>query len=375
MAPPGTARRDPSDQNLDNALISSSPDQIEVTPSVTPAPPIAGSATKNAPDMNDALHRHILPVMKQVATNIASDQITLAAAGCAFYATLSLFPAMSTMISLYGLLFDPQTVEPQLVVLRNLLPPAAYDLICDRIHILVAQSHSSLTLNLIVSTTIAMWSASAATRSLLLAMNVAYNTPETRSFLRFQAMGMIMTLCAICGGILTLALMVALPILLDYLPQKLSLAPPPGSLELLVRMGGPALMVLFVLSGCSLLYRFGPNRQSTSWRCILPGSVAATLLWLLTSFGFSYYVSHVAGYGATYGPLGAFVATMMWFYVSAYVVLLGAELNAGLEIQMCLRDNGPQMEGWSIARKSTRNNATADAHATPAKRPPPGEAP
>lgn len=363
-------------------MISSSPDQIEVTApvTVTPPPPPAGRATKNATDMNDALHRHILPVMKQVATNIASDQITLAAAGCAFYATLSLFPAMSTLISLYGLLFDPQTVEPQLVVLRNLLPPAAYDLICDRIHILVAQSHSSLTFNLIVSTTIAMWSASAATRSLLLAMNVAYNTPETRSFLRFQAMGMIMTLSAICGGILTLALMVALPIMLDYLPQKLALAPPPGSVELLVRMGGPALMLLFVLSGCSLLYRFGPNRQSTSWRCILPGSVAATLLWLLTSVGFSYYVSHIAGYGATYGPLGAFVATMMWFYVSAYVVLLGAELNAGLEIQMCLRDNGPQMEGWSIVRKSATKpqEARPDTAAAPsheATQPPPGEAP
>lgn len=318
-------------------MIGSSSTEIVMTETPSPAP--------HLPHFSWA---QVKKVMQQVARNIVSDQITLAAAGCAFYATLSLFPAMSTLISLYGLLFDPQTVEPQLVVLRNLLPPSAYDVIGDRIHLLVAESHSSLTFNLIISTTIATWSASAATRSLIMAMNVAYNTPETRSFVRFQGMSIALTFCSICGGILTLALMVALPFLLDYLPEHLSLAPPPGSVELLIHMGAPFLMLLFVLSLCSVLYRFGPNRPHTYWRCILPGSVGATLLWLLSSSGFSYYVSHIAGYSATYGPLGAFIAIMMWFYVSAYVVLLGAELNAGLEIEMnlrCATDN--KMEGWT----------------------------
>lgn len=335
----GTDPVRPRDSRQDTKfpLIGTSSTEIDMTDIPPPAPHLPHFSMQQ-----------VKKVAQQVARNIVSDQITLAAAGCAFYATLSLFPAMSTLISLYGLLFDPQTVEPQLVVLRNLLPPSAYDMLGARIHLLVAESHSSLTFNLIISTTIATWSASAATRSLIMAMNVAYNTPETRSFLRFQGMGMALTFCSICGGILTLALMVALPFLLDYLPQRLALAPPPGSVELLVRMGGPLLMLLFVLSLCSLLYRFGPNRPHTYWRCILPGSVGATLLWLLSSAGFSYYVSHIASYSATYGPLGAFIAIMMWFYVSAYVVLLGAELNAGLEIEMklcCAPEK--TMEGWT----------------------------
>jgi membrane protein len=277
------------------------------------------------------------PVLGRMARNLSSDQITLAAAGCAFYATLSLFPAISTLISIYGLVFDPDTVEPQLDLLRHLLPPAAFTLIGERIHTLVAEPHSSLTLNLIISTTIALWSTSAATRSIISAVNIAYDTRETRGFLRFQLMAMGMTLCAICGAVLTLGVLVALPVLIRFLPERLGIAPPPWSVGLLVQAGGPALMLLFVLAACSLLYRFSPNREITRWVCILPGSCAATLIWIVSSIGFSYYVSAIASYNATYGPLGAVVATMMWFFVTAFVILLGAELNAGLEAEMNLR--------------------------------------
>ncbi|ACI51816.1 ribonuclease BN [Gluconacetobacter diazotrophicus PA1 5] len=277
------------------------------------------------------------PVLGRMARNLSSDQITLAAAGCAFYATLSLFPAISTLISIYGLMFDPDTVEPQMDVLRHLLPPSAFTLIDERIHTLVAEPHSSLTLNLILSTTITLWSASAATRSIISAVNIAYDTRETRGFVQFHLMALGMTLCAICGAVLTLSVLVALPVLIDFVPARLGLAPPPWSVELLVQTGGPALMLLFVLAACSLLYRFSPNRRIVHWICILPGSCTATLIWIVSSIGFSYYVSTIASYNATYGPLGAVVATMMWFFVTAYVILLGAELNAGLEAEMELR--------------------------------------
>ncbi|NVN12258.1 YihY/virulence factor BrkB family protein [Nguyenibacter vanlangensis] len=281
------------------------------------------------------------PVLRRMLGNLVDDKIGLAAAGCAFYATLSLFPAISTLISIYGLVFDPQTVEPQLNILRNLLPPSAFALIGERIHTLVAESHSALTLNLILSTALALWSASAATRSLITAVNIAYDTRETRSFLRFQLMALAMTLFAILGAVLALALLVALPVLVDFLPDLLGIAPPPWSVGLAVETGGPALMLLFVLAACAMLYRLGPSRRIAHWVCILPGSCAATLLWIVSSIGFSYYVSAIASYNATYGPLGAVVATMMWFFVSAYVILLGAELNSGIEAEMGLRpDDG-----------------------------------
>nr|WP_246386927.1 YihY/virulence factor BrkB family protein [Gluconacetobacter sacchari] len=274
------------------------------------------------------------PVLRRMVHNLGSDQITLAAAGCAFYATLSLFPAISTLISIYGLVLAPDTMEPQLDLLRHLLPPAAFALISDRIQTLAAEPHSSLTLNLIISTTIALWSASAATRSIISAVNIAYGATETRGFIRFQVVALGMTLCAICGAVLTLAVMVALPVLINFIPARLGLAPPPWSVELLVQTGGPLLLLLFVLVACTLLYRLGPSRPAAPWRCILPGSCAATLVWIITSVGVSYYIGSIATYNATYGPLGAVAATMMWFFVTAYVVMLGAELNAGLEAEI-----------------------------------------
>ena len=278
-------------------------------------------------------------VLRQVFSEVGSSQTSLSAAGCAFYATLSLFPAISSLISLYGLAFDLQTVEPQLEVLRHLLPPTAYSLIGNRIHELVSQPHTSLTIGLIFSVSVALWSASASTKSILSALNMAYNATETRGFLRFQATALATTLMAVVGAALTLALMVAAPALVDYLPRYLGFRKPPPPFDLLVSYGAPLvvhtlapiLMLLFVFVAVTMLYRFAPSREPAKWRWIFPGSALATVLWVLMSLGFSWYVAHFASYGATYGPLGAVAAIMMWFFVSAYVVLFGAELNAGLE--------------------------------------------
>ncbi len=154
-------------------------------------------------------------------SEMISDRIGLAAAGCAFYATLALFPAISTLVSLYGLAFDPHTVEPQLRVLRDLLPRPAFQLISERVHTLVTQARGTLTISLIISTLVTLWSASAGTKSMIAALNIAYEEQETRSFLRFQATALGMTLGGILGAALTLALLVFLPAVLDFLPEHL----------------------------------------------------------------------------------------------------------------------------------------------------------
>ncbi|MCQ8241967.1 YihY/virulence factor BrkB family protein [Rhizosaccharibacter radicis] len=275
-------------------------------------------------------------VLRRTLAEMISDRIGLAAAGCAFYATLALFPTISMLVSVYGLAFDPATVEPQLRVLRHLLPTPAYALISERVHTLVSQPRGTLTINLIISIMVTLWSSSAGTKSMLAALNIAYEEKETRSFVAFQATALTMTFAAILGAALTVALLVFLPAVLDFIPLHFGFQAVAAQTERLIRIGSPLVMVLFVACAFSLLYRFGPSRRGARWHWVTPGSVIATVLWLIASAAFSYYVGHVASYDATYGPLGAVVGVMMWFFVTAYVVLLGAELNAELEMQTAM---------------------------------------
>jgi membrane protein len=265
-------------------------------------------------------------VIRRTYLEIISDRISLVAAGCAFYATLALFPAITMLISVYGLIFDPKTVEPQLLVIQELLPPAAFSLISDRVHSLVSQGKATLGFSVMVSTAVALWSSATGTKSMLSALNMAYEEQERRSFLRFQVMGLTMTLCGILGAILALIILVFLPVAIEFVGLD-------AYSRILVRMASFGLLIAFVMTSLSLLYHFGPSRQSARWRWITPGSSVATMLWLAASVLFSLYVGHIASYDASYGPIGAVVGVMMWFWVSAYSVLLGAELNAELELQ------------------------------------------
>ncbi len=265
-------------------------------------------------------------VLSRTFREIISDRLSLVSAGCAFYATLALFPAISMLVSIYGLAFDPVTVEPQLGALRGLLPPAAFTLISDRVHTLVSQPRSALTLGLLISVAITLWSSATGVKSLLSALNMAYEETETRSFVRFQATALSMTLAAIIAAVVGIAVLVALPATMTFLGIS-------EGQKALARLASLGVLLVFVTGALSLLYRFGPSRRSARWHWITPGSLLATGLWLIASALFSFYVGHFASYDATYGPLGAVIGMMLWFWVTAYVVLAGAELNAELELQ------------------------------------------
>ena len=265
-------------------------------------------------------------VIHRTAREMLTDRVALVAAGCAFYATLALFPVLTMLISIYGLLFDPVTVEPQLETLRALLPPSAYLLISERIHTLVSQPPTSLHFSLVVSILVALWSCATGTKSMLGALNVAYEERETRSVLRYQVTAFVITIGAIVGAAVGLAILVGLPALLAFLGVS-------WHNNVVIRIASVGLLLLFVMAGLSVLYRYGPAREAPRWNWVTPGSVLATLLWVVASALFSLYVGRIASYDLTYGPLGAVVGVMMWFYVTVYVVLLGAELNAELELQ------------------------------------------
>ena len=265
-------------------------------------------------------------VIRRTTREMLTDRVALVAAGCAFYGTLALFPTLTMLISIYGLVFDPLTVEPQLETLRDLVPASAYTLIADRVHMLVLQPPTTLHLSLVVSFVVALWSCGTGMKSIIGALNVAYEEHESRSVWRFQLTAFVMTIGAIVSAAVGLGLLLGLPALLAFLGVSTN-----GNV--LVRAASLVTLLLFMLAGLSVVYRYGPSREAPRWRWVTPGSLLATVLWVIASALFSFYVTRIASYDLTYGPLGAVAGVMMWFYVTVYVVLLGAELNAELELQ------------------------------------------
>ena len=286
----------------------------------TPKPP-ERLATARPPRLSrQAWRLVVLGTLRESVT----DHVSLAAAGCAYYATLALFPAISMLISVYGLAFDVQSVEQQLQILRDLLPAPAFVLIDERVHELVSQPSGTLSIGLAISFLLTFWSAATGTKAVLSAMNVAYDVTEHRGILRFQLTALAMTLCAVVAGVLAIAVLVFLPAVIAFVGLS--------SYTIgLINWAGMVMLIVLVGLSVALLYRFGPSRRRPANQRILPGAALAIVLWLIASELLSFYVARIASFGVTYGPLGAVVGVMLWFYVSAYAVLLGAELNAQLE--------------------------------------------
>jgi membrane protein len=271
------------------------------------------------------------PLLPTLA-RINSHRTALVAAGCAFYATLALFPAITMLISLYGLAFNPRTGESQLVLLRDLLPAEAYTLISRQVHALVRQSHGMLRINLSVGAAITLWTAATGTKSMLAALNLAYEETERRGLLRFQLIGMAMTFANILSAAAALAALVALPAVASFIGL-------PHRAAGLIHIASLGIMVLFVALMLAVLYWFGPSRRPRRQHRVLPGTILATLLWLAASELFSLYVARIGRLDITYGPVGAVAGVMLWFWASAYAVLAGAELNSALELAASPRES------------------------------------
>jgi membrane protein len=260
---------------------------------------------------------------------VGDGRLSLIAAGCAFYATLALFPGMSMLISLYGLVFDPGTVVTQLNVLRVVLPPEAFTLIERQVNALVAQPHVDLRLNVFTAAAVTLWSASIGTKSILAAIGYSHGHGGM-SLVRYQVTGLALTLCAALAAVLTIAILVALP-------QVTHLLDPSWYVSDLLHAASLAVLVGFVGASIVALYRVGQLSDHHIRPRLLPGALAATVLWLAASVLFSVYVGKIARFDATYGPLAAVAGVMLWFWVSTYIVLLGAELNAALALPATTR--------------------------------------
>jgi membrane protein len=265
-------------------------------------------------------------IAQRVASKSGSDNLSVISAGCAFYALFAVFPALTACISLFGLTTDAASVDQQFGILADVLPPQGYEIVIDQIRRIAGTPSQTLGGSLIVGLVIALWSANLGTQAMFSALNIAYGEPERRNLFRFYLSAIGYTVIGILGGVAMLFAVVYVPILFAD-------AGHPEAYERIVKIGRWPALALLTLFLLALIYRYGPSRRRAQWEWVTVGSVFATLLWLLASVGFSYYVSNFANYDRMYGSLGAVIILLFWFYLSFYIVLLGAEINAELELQ------------------------------------------
>src|SRR5436190_1547243 len=258
---------------------------------------------------------------------ISADRLFMIAAGVVFYAMLAVVPAITALVSVYGLFAKASTINEHLSFVASVMPGTAYELISDQITRIAGNNDGKLTFAFIFGLGLALWSANAGMKAIFDALNIVYDEDEKRGFIKLNAISLTFTLGAVIALLTAVGAVVALPLVLQYL----------GLAEdrqtwLLALFRWPALLVL-VIFGLALLYRFGPSRRDPKWRWVTPGSVFASFAWLAISALFSLYLSKFTDYNATYGSLGAVIGLMMWIWLSVSVILVGAELNAEMEHQ------------------------------------------
>ena len=275
-------------------------------------------------------------VLKRAAAGFSEDRVMAEAASVTFYGLLALFPAIASLISLYGLFSDPATLNDKLKGLGGIVPGGGLDIIKAQITALTASGHKALGFGAIVGIATSIWSANAGMKSLFDALNVVYHEKEKRSFVRLTLTSLTFTLGAVGFIIIALLAVVAVPMLLNFVGFG-------SDADMLLNLARWPFMLLVLMGALALIYRYGPSRTNARWAWVSWGSVSAALLWVLASVGFSYYVSNFGSYNKTYGSLGAVIGFMTWIWISSMVVLMGAELNAELE-QQTERDStvGPE---------------------------------
>jgi membrane protein len=259
---------------------------------------------------------------------VGRDRLPALSGGITFYILLATFPAIAAFVSLYGLFSDVGTVERQLSHLSAILPRDAVTLIGGQMLRLATQRHATLSIAFLVSTLLSVWSANAGMKALFDGLNITYDETEKRDYVRRSLLTYAATLAALIFLAAVVSVLIAAPVYFHDLGLR--------------RFGvwwGPLrwlTVYLIAAAGFTLLYRYGPSRRHAQWRWVAFGGVLAATVWLAVSLTFSWYVNNVANFGVTYGSLGAMIAYMLWVWVSAMVVLTGAEFNAEVEHQTAI---------------------------------------
>ena len=263
-------------------------------------------------------------IAKRTAKEVKADQVPLLGAGVAFYALLSLFPAIIAGVSIYGLVADPQTVRDQIDKLTRMLSPETAKILSQQISQITGSAGGALGVATVVGILTALWSASSGMKALITGVNLAYDEGETRKFVKLRGLSILLTLGAMLLLTVAGATIAGFPPIADNLPV---------ALQWVVSILRFVVLAVLLILGLAVLYRYAPNRDEPKWTWVSWGSVVATVLWVLASIGFSIYVNSFGNYNKTYGALAGIIILMFWLYLTAVIVLVGAELNTEMELQ------------------------------------------
>lgn len=265
-------------------------------------------------------------VAKRTLQEVKADNVPITAAGVAFYGMLALAPTMVALVSLYGLVTTPDEAAEQVEGLTSALPGEAARLLVDQLKSITGADSGGLGIKLAISLVGLFWSASSGTTALIRGLGIAYDEPEGRGFVKLRSRALILTVLALVGAVLVLGLTVALPSILD----AAGFGSVGKTVALILRW---PLLGLLGLVALSALYRYGPDRDTAKWRWVSAGTILAALLWVIGTGLFAFYAARFGSYNETYGTLAGAVVLLLWLYLTALAVLIGAELNSELERQ------------------------------------------
>jgi len=257
--------------------------------------------------------------------SISEDRVLAVAAGVTFYGLLAVFPAIGAVVSLYGLFADAATIRDNLAQLSSVLPGGAIEIMGDQIQRVASAARGTLSFSFLLGLGTAIWGANAGVKAVFDAINVAYGAKEERGFVKLNLTSLAFTAAAISLALLSLAAVVIIPVSIHYLDLD-------SAVEVVLKYGRWPLIWFVVALALAFLYRFGPTDSlDPKWHWISWGSAAASLLWIAASGLFSWYAANFGSYNKTYGSLGAAIGFMTWMWISAAVIIMGAELNSEIE--------------------------------------------
>jgi membrane protein len=274
-------------------------------------------------------------ILRRLVVELQDDRVLLAAAGVTYYAIMALVPALSAVVSVYGLFFDTVSAAGHLKHLGYVVPGGAIDIVSEQVVRLAGEKASKLGVAFAVSLAIALWSANAGMKAIFEAMNIAYDKPEKRGFI-------VLTLITLAFTIIGVAAIVAVPVAIGGLGFG-------GPVAWVLAATTYATALMLISLSVTALYRWGPSRKPERLRWLAPGTMATVILVSLLSVGFSWYTANFGTYDKTYGSLGALIGFMTWMWMSIAVLIAGGELNAEIERQAGVTGDAPDDAGADAA--------------------------
>jgi membrane protein len=265
-------------------------------------------------------------IATRVKDQIEYDHVQVLSAGIAFYFFLALFPTIAAAISIYGLVMEPAQVEQQMSQLANILPSQAHEMISGILKDNAGKAKQTLGWSLAISILFSLWSANKGTKAVFEGVNIAYDEIDERSFFKKNAITLLFTLGGIIIGFICITLVVGFPAFIKNIGL-------PSTVQTIIQLLRWPLMAIIIIFPLAAIYKVAPDRDNPQFKWTSWGAVIATLFWLAGSLLFSLYVNKFGSFDKTYGSFATVIILMLWFFLTAFIVLLGAEINSEMEHQ------------------------------------------